>query len=412
MTNDSILDELNSLKRQNAELEKRLSDYREENDSLKERMEELKQIFDFMPTAVLLEDAKSGSILDANDEASLLYGYSHNEFLTLKYSDLSAESDNISLNSQDKYIIETFTYHCKKDGVIFPVEISINRILFNKRYVNLIAVKDNRERLNADTLVREALSRFDTVLKNTPFVAIQSFNRDGIIQYWNPACEILYGYNALEAIGKPLQKILFIEKETVQKFENLLKKIWISQEPVSPLEWQIITRTGSVKWILSTMFPILSGDEIIEVFCMNIDITDRKLAEKAVKESEELFLKMVSTLPDLVVQTDIGGYISFINDKWLKIIISNYNVNDILGRHIYSFFSKEDIPGVENYIRHMYENKICPEEFTLIIGEDNYLKFDINGEILRLVDGNPYGMVFVCRDITERKKNRTEDKGK
>jgi PAS domain-containing protein len=51
-------------------------------------------------------------------------------------------------------------------------------------------------------------SRFEAVIKNTPMVGVQGFDRDGVVHHWNEASTHLYGFSAAEAIGKRMQDLI------------------------------------------------------------------------------------------------------------------------------------------------------------------------------------------------------------
>jgi two-component system cell cycle sensor histidine kinase/response regulator CckA len=134
--------------------------------------------------------------------------------------------------------------------------------------------------------VREALSRFEALMENTPNVAIQGFGRDGIIAYLNRACEHLYGFSASEAIGQRLQDIL-LSGEAAHRFEETLRKIWETGRAVAPQEWVVRSRDGRKVSVYSTMFPIVEHGKVTQVFCMDVDITERKRSEEALQRAHD-----------------------------------------------------------------------------------------------------------------------------
>jgi PAS domain S-box-containing protein len=134
---------------------------------------------------------------------------------------------------------------------------------------------------------------------------------------------------------------------------------------------------------------------------------ERKLSEKALLESEELYRKLVNTVPDVIIRTDIGGNIIFIND--IPLPFSKFlNKNDFIGKNIISFVAPEDIERAVTKFRLTLEKPQGPLEYKLLIKNNVRIECELNGNVLRDVDGIPYGRVYILRDITERKRNERD----
>ncbi len=158
----------------------------------------------------------------------------------------------------------------------------------------------------AGSTLREALDRFESVLENTPHVAIQGFDREGVIQHWNPACTTLYGYSRQEAMGQRLQDLL-LEGEEKEIFKQVLDTIWRTGR-ASPLqEWKVIAKNGEPHWVYSTMFPIFEKQRVSEVFAMDVDITEQQRAVAALRQQEMENQAVISAIPDLVFLFDREG---------------------------------------------------------------------------------------------------------
>ncbi|MCK6385163.1 MAG: PAS domain-containing protein [Rhodocyclaceae bacterium] len=138
------------------------------------------------------------------------------------------------------------------------------------------------ERIRAEHAKHAALERFEAIFQNTPNVAIQGYDTRGKVMHWNRASETLYGIPAGEAIGRPIQHLLYMP-ETARRFESMLAGICASGQPTGPGEWPILLRDGREVWVLSTMFPVVSGGAVAEIFCMDVDITDLKRANESVR---------------------------------------------------------------------------------------------------------------------------------
>lgn len=112
------------------------------------------QLFELHTDAVFLIDNETGNILKANNQASVLYGYSLEELIKLKNTDLSAEPEKTKTTTitspiiKDKIVNIALRWHKKKDGTVFPVEIAVRFFEWHKRNVNIAAIRDITERIN------------------------------------------------------------------------------------------------------------------------------------------------------------------------------------------------------------------------------------------------------------------------
>ena len=132
----------------------------------------------------------------------------------------------------------------------------------------------------------ESVTRFHSLIENTPLLAIQGVDENGKLTSWNGASSRLYGIGPSEALGCQLQELL-LGPESTRALVTDLAEVWASGKPASPKEWCIRNREGSILWVYSSIFPILKDEEVLEVYCMQVDITDRKAAEERIGMANE-----------------------------------------------------------------------------------------------------------------------------
>ena len=124
--------------------------------------------------------------------------------------------------------------------------------------------------------------------------------------------------------------------------------------------------------------------------------------EKSRQESEELFGKLIAAIPDAVVRTDVEGQILFVNE--IAFQISGYDRAELEGKNILQFIAPEDHEKAVENMKLMFDRKLGPSEYHFIMEDGEKLLFEVNSDVLRGKDGSPYGIVNICRDITERKQ--------
>lgn len=133
----------------------------------------------------------------------------------------------------------------------------------------------------------------------------------------------------------------------------------------------------------------------------------RQAAEEALHQSEELYTRLVNAIPDLVIRTDLAGTILFANDYDFQ-KVAGYSKEDIQGQNMLSFMTPEDqLRAMENTVI-MMEGRMGPQEYQMVKKNRDLIHFEVNGDVLRHDDGTPFGMVYVCRNIDDRKQAEKE----
>lgn len=130
--------------------------------------------------------------------------------------------------------------------------------------------------------------RLSATLENTPNVAVQWYDRDGRVTYWNHASEDIFGWTAAEAVGKTLDQ-LFCTAEQARQFNAMLEAIASTGQAQSLVDSEVKHRNGSARTISSTLFSIPGKDQPVFV-SMGVDITERAKNDQIKNE----FISVVS----------------------------------------------------------------------------------------------------------------------
>lgn len=134
--------------------------------------------------------------------------------------------------------------------------------------------------------LEQAYQQVRNILENAPSLAVQIYDDQGRILFWNRASEQFYGYTADEAIGKTLDALIFTPEQQ-QEYMALLEQVRIENRPVPLREWSIRTAQGQERIIFSALFPIEFEGQT-RYICADIDITERKALERRLFQAEKL----------------------------------------------------------------------------------------------------------------------------
>jgi len=143
--------------------------------------------------------------------------------------------------------------------------------------------KQIRERKKTGEALRLSEDRLRATIENTPNVAVQWYDEQGQIQFWNRASEHIFGWNAQEAIGRTLGQLIFTPEEGTA-FRSMLQQIKQSGKTIGPREYNFHRKDGAAGVCLSTIFGIPFEEGTSLFVCMDVDITDRKQADAEIRQ--------------------------------------------------------------------------------------------------------------------------------
>jgi len=144
-----------------------------------------------------------------------------------------------------------------------------------------------------------------------------------------------------------------------------------------------------------------------EVFCVVVrDITERKRAEAALRENEELYHSLLESSPDPIVLYDPEGKITYANPAFVATF--GWSREELLGRRI-DFVPEEHLPETQEGIKRVFSGeKLTKFETRRFTKDRKVLDVQISASLFKDKDGKPRGMVVLLRDITEHKRAEEE----
>ncbi|WP_052700733.1 PAS domain S-box protein [Methylocucumis oryzae] len=161
------------------------------------------------------------------------------------------------------------------------------------------------------TELQLAKQQLTATLENTPNVAVQWYDRYGVVRYWNHASELLYGWTAEEAVGSRFS-FLFHASESALQFPAQLKYIEETGQTIAAFECIKNDKQANKRVVTETIFAIPGRDEPIFV-CIDVDISARKQAEESLKQSEDQFRRLFELSPIGIALND------FISGRFLEV---------------------------------------------------------------------------------------------
>jgi PAS domain S-box-containing protein len=200
-----------------------------------------------------------------------------------------------------------------RDGAERPIDDSAAPMLDERGHpVGAVLVfRDVTERRRAE----EARARLAAIVESSED-AIVSKTLDGVIRSWNAGAERLFGYPAGEAVGRPIT--LIIPPERLDEEREILGRLRRG-ERVEHFETVRVAKDGRRLDISLTVSPVRDAEgRVIGASKVARDITDRKRAEIARRESEQRFRQLADAMPQLAWTARPDGTIDYLNRRWTE----------------------------------------------------------------------------------------------
>lgn len=174
---------------------------------------------------------------------------------------------------------------------------------------------DVTERNQSERALRESEERYRSVVEGS----LQGIliHQDEHICYANESLARMFGYeSAREIIGRPLWET-FASSENRSELQERTRAILAGQTVPPHPGWRAVGKDGRTIWVSTTASRIdFRGRPAVVAFYL--DITERKLAEQSLRESEERFRNMADNSPVMIWVTEPDGYRSFLSQSWCE----------------------------------------------------------------------------------------------
>jgi PAS domain S-box-containing protein len=384
------------------------------------RVKELKYrtLFEAANDGIFLQDTTG--FVDCNQKGANMYGLTREEVIARAPAELSPERQpdgRLSWEAAGERLLaalngepQVFEWQSlRADGVPFDVEITLNRVELGGSVLLQAIVRDITERKRMEVTLRDSETRLRAITDSARD-AILMMDPEGMITYWNPAAERILGYTKEEANGQNLHRLLAPQRYHAQYDAAFPRFVKTGRGDATGKTIQLVARRKDGEEIpveLSLSAVFMNGWQAVGLLR---DITERKRAEDALRESEAKYRLISENTGDVIWQFDLETnqfvYVSPSVHRLLR-----YTPEEMVGKNMEAVLT----PASMQFVR-----KRLPEVIAAFTAGDQSVRVLTNGldhvrkdgsvvptevvtTLLQDATGQTARIVGVTRDITEQR---------
>jgi PAS domain S-box-containing protein len=383
----------------------------ESKNELRASEEKLSTLISHLHAGVVVHDRDTRIIL-SNEQASVLLGFSSDQLQgkTANDPDFKFISDDGAPLPLDQYpvnlvIADHVPVRNYVMGVVHRLDNTRVWLLVNAfpEFNNgqlariVITLSDITELKQAEEALIDSENLNRLVIENQG-EGIGIVDRNEIFTFANPAADQMFGLPVGGLVGKNLLDFIVpgyfqvIRKETQKRAQSLK----------SSYELEIIAQTGEQKSILVTATPKYDNKGVQSgTFGVFRDITDRKMAENALRESEERYKAAFRTIPEAITITDENGTFVDVNEGFIS--LSGFLKDEVIGATTISLNIWTNPDDRTNIIETVSKQGLIENLETVFRSKNGTLLTTLVSACLINIGNKPH-ILSITRDITDRKQ--------
>lgn len=301
----------------------------------------LQQVLHYSHDAIIGQTL-TGRVSAWNPAAERLFGYGVEEMRGLSMDALlppdrrEEESFFLQRIVLGEVVQGFATQRVCRDGSTLQVTLTL--VPVHDAAKNLVGVLQIARDMTQQVLMQESESRFHALVEGTDD-AIISKTTDGIVTSWNPAAARMFGYNAEEMLGRPIQALIPADRRSE---ETLILQQIRRGVKVDHYETVRLHKSGRPVQVSVTISPIRdSSGAIVGASKIARDISEQKRAQARLQLTASVF----ANANEAVAITDVHGHIVEVNPAFTR--ITGYTHDEVIGRHPRAFASSRHGPELE-----------------------------------------------------------------
>lgn len=343
--------------------------------------------------------------VEVNHTACRVLGYSREGLLGKKPQDIVVSSQKGRIDSlkkqldrKGKMVVEMEVLSKNKNRI--PLEVNLQSQTIEGRNEYLAIARDISKRRRVENSLKIEKEKLQRILDNTWDVIFQ-VDLDGNFIFGNRSSERVTGYSLKELLNMNVKDILApgYGKEVKKRLESRQKQENLS----SPFEVEILHKDGYRIPVELVTRAIVKSGKVVASQGIAKDITERRKAQQAVKESQERYRALFDRSMDWIFIHDFDG--NFLDANLAALKGLGYKKEEIGNLNFSSLLSSDQFSKVDKILQELKKKGYQKEltQFKLKRKDGTYVYVETKASVIYR-NGKPYAAQGMARDITERIK--------
>jgi PAS domain S-box-containing protein len=285
----------------------------------------------------------------------------------------------------------------RKDGSVLPVEV-VSQLADHEGKTALVSLlRDISRRKQAEEALRESEARYRAIVDAVPIPLAISRLSDGLILHANAHLGPTFGAPPDEAVGR---RTVDFYHDAADR--DVLLDMVRRDGYVRDYEVRATKADGTPFWVLVSLQTATLDGELV-VITGFYDITSRKQAEEALRQSEERYRILYEDNPAMYFTVDAEGTVLSVNHFGAQRL--GYEPEELVGNSILGVFYTPDREAVREQLAACVANpsETAEWEFRKVHKDGSLMWVKETARAVRAPDGGPM-VLIVCEDITERRR--------
>jgi PAS domain S-box-containing protein len=384
-------------------------------EALRESEEQYRTLVAHSPDGIFLVDLK-GNFLSVNETICRKLGFSEAEMLAMSLWDIVPEGQwethkaRLARILKGESLDDTVEYNVRnKAAQLVPVEVRSAPYRKGEEIVGFQAIaRDIAERKRVEQALRASEERYRLIAENTADVIWTLDLATRRLTYVSPSVERLRGFTAEEVLAQPFGASLTpdsLRRVDAQLAEALAAFAAGDQSAkTGTVEAEMPTKDGGTvrTEIVATALTDASR-RVTGVLGVTRDITERKRAEDALRQSERRFQLLAHVAPVGIFETDVHGATVYVNRRWTE--ISGLSADEALGDGWLRAVHPEDRERIASGWSHASgAGRTSKAEYRFLRPDGTLAWVEGHASAVSDATGCVTGYVGTIMDITERKR--------
>jgi PAS domain S-box-containing protein len=378
-----------------------ITERKQAEEALRESEERFQRLSQGLFEGIIIHD--KGKIIDANEAFAAMSGYDLSELIGKNVLDFATPElreiaeRHIRTESEEPY--EGMSL--RKEGSMLYVEVRGKNIPYEGRMVRVTALVDITERKLTEDVLRQSEMKLKTLFEVLP-IGVSILNAERNVVFVNPALETILSITKDGFIRGDYKSRKYLRPDGTQMPEEEYASVraFREQRTIHDVETGVLMEDGHVIWTNVNAAPVAFPDWKVVIITM--DITERKLIEETLRESEDRFKRLYQQAPLGYQSLDTEGCFIDVNQAWLDML--GYSRDEVIRRWFGDFLAPQEVDAFKQRFQCFKATGEVHVDLEMVQRTGSKILVHIDGKTGHNEHGQFKQTHCILHDITGRKQ--------